>query len=149
MKNAIIYTDGGSRGNPGHAAYGAVIKYSNGEKDSIKAYFGIATNNQMEYQALLMALEVVSRERVDKVLVKSDSLLMVNQIKGLYSVKDATLAKIYDKIIQLLPNFKEFAIMHIPREQNTEADALVNEVLDAKLGRRVSKRTRKNNSLRK
>lgn len=135
MKNAQVWTDGGSRGNPGHAAIGLHIRYSNGETYSENKYIGDKiTNNQAEYTALLCAIKhLVAEGDVEKVLVYADSELMVKQIKGLYMVKDTKIKVIYDKIIKMLPNFKEFAIMHIPREQNKFADSLVNESLDRKL----------------
>jgi ribonuclease HI len=135
MKNAQVWTDGGSRGNPGHGAIGVYVRFDNGETIHSSKYIGAkVTNNQAEYAALLHALTLlVEEEDVEKVLVYADSELMVKQMKGLYEVKDTKIRVLYDKIIKLLLNFKEFAIIHIPREQNKVADGLVNEALDRKL----------------
>lgn len=133
--NAQVWTDGGSRGNPGHGAIGVYIRFDTGETIHSSKYLGAKiTNNQAEYAALLHALTLLVEEgTVEKVLVYSDSELMVKQIKGIYNIKDTKIRVLYDKIVKLLPNFKEFAIMHIPREQNKVADGLVNEALDRKL----------------
>lgn len=132
MKNAQVWCDGGSRGNPGESAIG-VILVIDGHTSAHSIAIGTATNNVAEYTALLMAVKLCAAAEVDNLFVNADSELMVNQVKGLYVVRDEKLKVLYDKIIKILPKFKAFHINHVPREQNKEADALVNLALDKKL----------------
>ena len=132
--DAILYTDGGSRGNPGPAAAGFVLTDRHRHTYCAKAFFiGDATNNIAEYTALLKGLEAARRMAVQKLLIRSDSELMVRQIRGEYKVKNAGLAEIHSHCMKLLlAHFADWKIEHIPREQNTKADALVNRSLDAR-----------------
>jgi ribonuclease HI len=128
--NLKIYTDGGSRGNPGPAACAFVI-YSEGIlREKRGKYLGVATNNEAEYQGVLSSLSCLSGlsglERVDYYL---DSLLVVNQLKGLWKIKDQDLKVLNTKIKASTGNLN-VSWNHVPREQNTEADALVNKILD-------------------
>ena len=126
-----IYTDGGSRGNPGPAASGYVLF---DENDGIVAkegiYLGITTNNQAEYQALKLALEAAKKFNAVSLDIYMDSLLIVNQIKGIYRVKKPELIPVYDSIKKLIDDFELVKFTHIPRSLNTIADAAVNEALD-------------------
>jgi ribonuclease HI len=129
-RKLIVYTDGASSGNPGPASVGAVIKDGQGRTISlISRRIGYATNNQAEYRAIIAALEEAARLGAEEVDIKSDSELVVKQLKGLYRVKKASLRPLYQEVVQLASSFKAFSIIHIPRTQNTEADRLANQAL--------------------
>jgi ribonuclease HI len=129
-KRLIIYTDGASSGNPGPASIGAVIQDGQGKVVTrISRGIGRATNNQAEYRAIIAALEEAARLGAEKVDIKSDSELVVKQLKGRYRVKKATLRPLYQKVVQLTGSFAAFTITHIPREQNREADRLAHRAL--------------------
>ena len=132
--DAILYTDGGARGNPGPAAAAFVLTDRHRHTHLAQAFFlGEATNNIAEYTALLKGLEAARQMNVEKVLIRSDSELMVRQIRGEYKVKNPGLAEIYSQCMEiLLAHFDDWKIEHIPREQNGKADALVNRSLDAR-----------------
>lgn len=130
-KKVIINVDGAARGNPGPAAIGAVIKDQVGHVTGrVSRSIGTTTNNQAEYQAIIAALEKAIASGAVDVLVKSDSELVVNQINGRYKIKNTALRPLYQKLVQLIGQLENFAITSIPREQNTEADALANRALD-------------------
>ena len=126
---AIIYADGASRGNPGDAAFGIVI-HLKGRTLRIGRYLGKATNNEAEYQALLAALRWAVEKNVPKVAYYSDSKLVVEQINGRYKVKHPNLKPLFMEALGLKRRLKEFNLFHIRRENNRDADALVNEILD-------------------
>jgi len=130
-----IFADGGSRGNPGHSASGFVLL---DREDSILVdkgvYLGITTNNQAEYTALKLALEEARKMGVQEVEVYMDSLLVVNQMKGIFKVKNRDLWPIHDAITQLVKQFKHVSFAHVPRELNKLADTAVNRALDEELG---------------
>ena len=129
-KRLTIYTDGASSGNPGPASIGAVIKDGQGRVISrISRRIGRATNNQAEYRAIITALEEASRLGAQEVDIKSDSELVVKQLKGRYRVKKATLRPLYQEVVQLIGSLEAFTVTHIPREQNREADRLANRAL--------------------
>lgn len=122
-----INTDGASRGNPGAAAAGAVIK---DEKMQVLAeiseLLGKATNNQAEYRAVIMALERARKLGARQVVLKSDSELVVRQLNGRYAVKNAGLLPLYAKAMQLIASFDSFSAVEVPRHMNVEADTLAN-----------------------
>jgi len=127
-----MYADGGSRGNPGPSASGYVVMDMNNRIVVKKGeYIGITTNNQAEYQALKLGLEEVKRMRIRDVHVYMDSLLVVNQMLGIFKVKNRDLWPVYGAVKELVGAFKHVSFTHVPRELNKEADAAVNEVLDA------------------
>lgn len=129
-KKVVIHSDGVSRGNPGLAAIGATIKDEEGKLIArISRRIGTTTNNQAEYRAVIAALEEAIKLGITHVELNSDSELIVRQIKGEYRVKKATLKPLYQQAKQLQNRFKSFAINHIPREQNTEADMFANRAL--------------------
>jgi ribonuclease HI len=131
IKKAIIYTDGGSRGNPGPAGIGAVIYNEKKEKIAeISKYLGVKTNNQAEYQALIEALKKAKELKVDKVEAFLDSELIVKQLKGEYKVKNKDLASLFLEVYNLKHSFSEISFKHIYREHNQEADRLANEAMD-------------------
>jgi ribonuclease HI len=135
-KEIKLYADGGSRGNPGHSASGFVLLDMEGTviiKSGV--YLGITTNNQAEYQALKFGLEQAVKLGAQEVDVYMDSLLVINQMKGIFKVKNRDLWPIHEAIKELANQFKKITYSHVPRELNKLADAEVNETLDAELGK--------------
>jgi len=131
LKRVVIYADGASRGNPGPAAIGAVIKDERGRLiASISRRIGKATNNQAEYRAIIAALEEATKLGANQVEIHSDSELVVRQINGEYRVKKATLKPLYQQVKQRQGQLKGFTITHILRQQNIEADKLANKALN-------------------
>lgn len=128
MYNA--YIDGGARGNPGPAAYAAVLRNEAGAKIELSGYLGVQTNNVAEYEALIAALDHVVYLGEDGLEVFSDSMLVVKQIQGLWKVKDPALKVLNEKALDLIQMLGWFVISHIPRSLNKEADSLVNDTLD-------------------
>jgi ribonuclease HI/pterin-4a-carbinolamine dehydratase len=130
-----VFGDGGSRGNPGPSASGFVVLDM---EDNILVdkgvYLGVTTNNQAEYTALKLALEECKRMGVKEVQVYMDSLLVVNQMKGIFKVKNRDLYPIHDAIKELAKGFTHVSYSHVPREFNKLADAAVNRALDDHLG---------------
>lgn len=133
----IVYTDGGSRGNPGPAALGVIV--CNGRNEKIKSYgefLGEKTNNEAEYEAVIFGLKKLKQlfggEAIKKVrvLVRSDSELLVSQLSGKYKIEADHIADFFIKIWNLKIDFADVQFEHVPREQNKEADRLVNEALD-------------------
>ncbi len=135
MKKFFVWTDGGARGNPGPAGYGAVIKDESGKNlAEIAEYIGENTNNQAEYWGLVTALERVKQFAAGapvKVDVKMDSELIVKQMNGVYKIKNEGLKPLYWKIRQLIIDLGgDVTFTHIPRHLNKEADALSNVAMD-------------------
>ena len=129
----IANIDGGARGNPGPAAYGVVIRNSKGEiLEELAEYLGIQTNNYAEYSGLLAVLEYAAQAQYQSLKVFSDSELLVRQMQGRYKVSSPGLKPLFDKARHLVDRFHVFAIEHVPREKNKEADRLVNQVLDSR-----------------
>ncbi len=130
-----LYADGGSRGNPGPSASGFVVLDMSGKVIHEEGVFlGITTNNQAEYQALRLGLDAVLKQfNARKVHVYMDSLLVVNQMKRIFKVKNRDLWPIHDAIQDLLPMFEKVSFDHVPRELNKLADAEVNKTLDAQV----------------
>lgn len=137
MAHILIFTDGGARGNPGPAGAGAVIYKDDAKVAEISQYLGDhRTNNWAEYEALILALAEAKRHGFsgEDVEVRMDSELIVKQMKGEYRIKDANLKQQYMKVHNLLvPDFPGTRFTHIPRAENSEADALVNKAIDAAL----------------
>lgn len=127
----ITYTDGGARGNPGPAAAGVVIKDEHGKNlTAFGRYLGETTNNQAEYQALILAMEHAKELGATEVHCFADSELMVKQLNHEYKVRDQSLAPLFLKVWNLSTGFKKVIYTHIPRERNKEADKLLNDTLD-------------------
>ncbi len=126
-----IYTDGGARGNPGPAGIGIVIK--DGEKTvrSYSKYIGKATNNEAEYQALVLALQKAKEFKPRSIRCFLDSELAIRQLNHKYKIKEENMAALFIKVWNLMLDFEKVEFVHIPREKNKEADKLVNEALDA------------------
>ncbi|HPY08524.1 MAG: ribonuclease HI family protein [Patescibacteria group bacterium] len=130
-KKIIIYTDGGARGNPGPAGVGAVLYNENQEVlAKISKYLGVATNNQAEYQALILALKKAIELGAEEVNCYLDSELVVCQLNREYKVKNKDLAPLFLDIYNLSLSFKKITFTHIPRERNKLADQLANEAMD-------------------
>lgn len=134
LVEAKIFADGGSRGNPGPSASGFVILDMNDQVVVKKgSYLGVTTNNQAEYQAVKLALEEAQRLGLRIVHVHLDSLLVVNQMSGIYKVRNRDLWPIHAAIKEAIKQFKKVSFTHVPRELNKLADSAVNETLDLAL----------------
>jgi len=130
IKKLVIFTDGGAEPNPGKAGIGIVIKDEQGKViDSISRAIGRATNNQAEYRAIIVALEKAVKLGAKSVSIRSDSELVVRQLNGRYRVKNAELKPLYLKVKQLQDRLQSFDIVHVPREQNREADKLAGKAI--------------------
>lgn len=138
MKKLIIYIDGGSRGNPGPSGIGAVV--CNQKGDLVKEYsefIGKATNNQAEYSALIFGLKklklIFSKQiaKTQEVEVRSDSELLIKQMKGEYKIMNAEIQKLFLEAWNLRLDFAKVKFKLVPRSQNKNADRLVNEALDS------------------
>ncbi|WKZ28005.1 MAG: ribonuclease HI family protein [Candidatus Dojkabacteria bacterium] len=128
----LLYTDGGSRGNPGPAAIGAVL-YSETQQllDFTAEYKGVLTNNQAEYLGLLAGLGLANKHANESLTVYMDSELVVKQMKGEYKVKHPDIIPLKAKVDSLLVNFSQVNFVHIERAKNKFADKLVNIALDS------------------
>lgn len=129
-----LYVDGASRSNPGPSGAGI---YLTKEKDPIEQrgfYLGTKTNNQAEYIALLIGLSYAQKHlaQQDKLIVISDSELLIKQLKGIYAVRNPILEKLYCRVTQKLANFS-YILTHVLREKNTIADSLANTGIDKKI----------------
>jgi len=125
------HVDGGARGNPGPAGYGAVIQDPQGKKVAeLSEYMGHHTNNYAEYQGLLGVLRYAIEHGIMALHVVSDSELMVRQMNGIYKVKNPDLRKLYEEARQLVRQLEHFEIRHALREHNQTADRLANLAMD-------------------
>jgi len=136
MENEIVmYTDGGSRGNPGPSGIGVYIKTLD---KKFGEYIGEKTNNEAEYEALLFGLKklksIIGKAKSKQIKIKCflDSELIVKQLNHEYKLRDARIQKYFIEIWNLMLDFKKVSYSHIPREENKIADSLVNEALDAR-----------------
>lgn len=136
IKVVKIYADGGSRGNPGPSASGFVIVDPNTNSVLVDkgVYLGVTTNNQAEYLAIKYALEEAQKMGVREVDAYMDSMLVVNQLKGTFKVRNRDLYPIHESVKELRGKFSKFSISHVPREMNKLADAAVNRAMDEALG---------------
>lgn len=128
-----LFTDGGSRGNPGPAASAAFLFNDDQLVGFDAAYLGSTTNNVAEYNGLLIGLAMAAKQGVQELLICMDSELIIKQLKGEYRIKDANMVSLASKVKILLENFSKIELKHVPREQNKFADRMVNIVLDSKL----------------
>ncbi|MFA6322891.1 MAG: ribonuclease HI family protein [Candidatus Buchananbacteria bacterium] len=129
MAKAIIHTDGGARGNPGPAGIGAVIDFG-GQQYLLKKYIGEATNNQAEYQAVILALEKAKELGATELDIYLDSELVKQQLSGAYKVKNEGLGVLFVQVWNLAQGFGKVKYFHIYREDNKLADKLVNQAID-------------------
>lgn len=139
MTKLVVYCDGGSRGNPGPAAIGAVIKDAGG--NIIKKYgeqIGKKTNNEAEYASIIFALKKIKRlfgkkqTKNIEVAIKMDSKLVVSQLNGEFKIKEKDLMPLFIEVWNLKTEFKRIEFSAVPREKNKEADKLVNQALNSK-----------------
>ena len=137
----IIYTDGGSRGNPGPSAIGVVV--CNDKDEAIKQYseaIGEATNNEAEYQAVIFALKKIKalygkeKAKESQIEIRLDSELVVRQLNHEYKIEESNIQPLFLKTWNLMLDFGEVKFISIPREDNKEADKLVNQELDSSQG---------------
>ncbi len=140
MKKLIIYTDGGARGNPGPTGIGVVFLDKNGKVlEDFSKFIGISTNNQAEYKALIFALDLAHKKySPQSIECFLDSELVVNQLKGLFKVKNSQIRDLIFKIRILESKYKSVNYKVIPREKNKEADKLVNKAINGKLKPKLS-----------
>jgi ribonuclease HI len=130
-----IYCDGGSRGNPGPAAIGALVLDPTTDPPTrlatVSECIGETTNNVAEYKALIAGLEAAQEFPARAVRVRADSMLVIRQVQGAWKVKQAHLRPLVVRAQELLRNYDEVDLGHVPREENVDADLLVNAALDA------------------
>jgi ribonuclease HI len=128
----VVHVDGGARGNPGPAAAGAVLSTPDGDVlDEVAETIGVATNNVAEYRGLLLGLERARALGATEVEVVNDSELVAKQVSGQYKVKHPDMKPLHAAARQALEAFDRWSIRSVPRAQNADADALVNQALDA------------------
>jgi formyltetrahydrofolate-dependent phosphoribosylglycinamide formyltransferase len=131
QKEIIAYTDGGSRGNPGPAAAGFVLTDAKGMRLGGRGFFlGRTTNNMAEYTAIIKALEAAKQKGGKRIMVFSDSELLVRQLNGQYKVKSEQVRPLYRQATELMDEFESCKVQYIAREENKEADRLVNQALN-------------------
>jgi ribonuclease HI len=130
-----VFSDGGARGNPGPAAIGAVVLDQATDPPtrlaSVSERIGETTSNVAEYRALIAGLEAASAFPSRSVRVRADSLLVIRQLEGTWKVKKPHLRPLYERARELLASYEDVDLAHVPREENTDADLLVNAALDA------------------
>lgn len=135
VDRVVVFCDGGARGNPGPAGIGAVVLDPTTDPPTVLAEvsdtIGVATNNVAEYRAVIAALERARRFRPRVVELRADSELVIRQLEGTYRVKTAGLKPLHETARALLAEFDEVRLVHVRREENAAADALVNAALDA------------------
>ncbi len=125
-----MYIDGASRGNPGEAGAGILIKdLGKGKVHEVVKRLGILTNNQAEYKALVIALEEAKKLQATHLTIYTDSALVANQITGNWKVKDTKIKVLYSKAKALIREFQKVKVIQIPRSQNLEADRLANRAI--------------------
>lgn len=129
-ETAVVFADGGSRGNPGPSGAGAVVTVNGETVQSVCKFVGVTTNNVAEYTGLIIGLEKALELGFTHVEVRMDSELVVKQMNGIYRVKNERLQPLYEQAKTLARRFSKFAIVHVRREHNKEADKLANEAMD-------------------
>ncbi|HEX5984402.1 MAG TPA: ribonuclease HI family protein [Solirubrobacterales bacterium] len=131
MSRVTVNVDGGSRGNPGPAAIGVVVRNGGAVLEEVGERIGVATNNVAEYRALLKGIELAAAHGATELELVGDSQLVVRQVEGRYKVKNAGMKELHEQVKQALRSFDSWSIRHVPRAENADADRLVNEALDA------------------
>ena len=136
MRDEIyVFADGGARGNPGPAAIGAVVLDPSTSPPTrlaaVSEYIGTATNNVAEYRALIAGLEAAREFPARRAVIRGDSMLVLKQVEGAWRVKQAHLRPLLDEVRALLVGYEHVDLAHVRREQNADADLLVNAALDA------------------
>jgi ribonuclease HI len=130
----VLYTDGASRGNPGPAGIGAALyRVEDGRLapvGEVSEGIGVTTNNVAEYRAVVAGLQRAAELAPERLVLRADSQLLIRQLQGRYRVKAENLRPLYEQARQLLKGIPSVALEHVPREDNTVADALANAALD-------------------
>ena len=133
MTKVVVHVDGGARGNPGPAAAAAVVSTPAGEVlDEAAELIGVATNNVAEYRGLLLGLRRARELGASEVEVVNDSELVAKQVNGVYKVKHPDMKPLHAAAMRALEGFDSWTVRSVPRAQNADADALVNQALDAR-----------------
>jgi len=128
----VVHVDGGARGNPGPAAAAAVLSTPGGDVvDEAHELLGVASNNVAEYRGLLLGLERARALGADEVEVVNDSELVAKQVNGQYKVKHPDMRPLHARAMEALGQFRRWSMRSVPRAQNADADALVNQALDS------------------
>jgi ribonuclease HI len=128
-----VNVDGGARGNPGPAAIGVVVRDSDGGiLATVSETIGEATNNVAEYRALIAGIQQAKLLGADRLELFGDSELVVKQVRGEYKVKNPGIRPLHAEVVEALRGFDVWSIDHVRREQNADADALVNDALDGR-----------------
>ncbi len=130
--SATAAIDGGSRGNPGEAGCGVVLELADGRREEHTLYLGVTTNNVAEYAGLIAALERALALGVKVLEVRSDSELLVRQLRGVYRVRAPHLVPLWRHATSLVRRLDRFGIEHVRRERNTDADRLANAAIDSR-----------------
>jgi ribonuclease HI len=130
LRDAVLYCDGASSGNPGESGIGVVLMVGD-ETVEISEHIGIATNNIAEYKALIRGLSKAKTMKIERINIFLDSELLVRQIQGNYKVKSENLRELYREVLSYIRSFKHYTISHIPREQNKKADNLAKKAVRA------------------
>jgi len=134
---AVQYFDGGSRGNPGPAGCGAAIYARDGDSTPVAtahAFVGHATNNQAEYEGLILGLGLALQQGAKSITIRGDSMLVVNQVKQTWKAHHAGMRRLLDVVLQtMLPRFGGWQIQHVYRNENGEADRLANQAMDSRV----------------
>jgi ribonuclease HI len=131
-KRVVVNVDGGSRGNPGPAAVAAVAADAKGRVAAERSeLIGRATNNEAEYRAVLLGIELARELGAEEVELVGDSQLIVRQVKGNYKVKQEHLKPLREQVLKALKGFDSWSIRHVKRGENERADELLNEALDS------------------
>jgi ribonuclease HI len=126
-----VATDGAARGNPGPAGIGAVVTADSGEVVArVAEGIGIATNNVAEYRAAIEGLRAAAEAGADEVVLRADSSLMIQQLRGNFRVKNPTLQRLHAEAKEQMKRFQRVRLVHVPRELNKEADRAANERVD-------------------
>jgi ribonuclease HI len=134
MSRLTVNVDGGARGNPGPAAIGVVVRDGDGEVlGEVGETIGEATNNVAEYRALLRGIELAAEHGAEELELVGDSELVVRQVEGRYKVKNAGMKELHEEVKRALREFDSWSIRHVRRENNSDADRLVNQALDGAL----------------
>ena len=125
-----VYVDGASRGNPGESGIGVLVIRPDGSRKEIRDYIGRGTNNEAEYKALITALGHLHAEKIPEAKIHTDSQLVASQMNGLWKVKNPKLRTLHSEAKKLVSSLSALKIEYVPRENNSEADALANEAID-------------------